>query len=79
MFSFNFLKKIRSKRPKPMPKWSIVIDPGHGGKHPGAVNKKYGYMEKDINLHVANFMEQYIIDQIPELVVTMTRRTDRTV
>lgn len=78
MFSFNLLKKILSRKPK-QPKWSIVIDPGHGGKHPGAVNKKYGYMEKDINLHVAEFMEKYIDDQVPGIVTAMTRRTDRTV
>jgi len=75
---FNFLKKISSRKPKP-PKWSIVIDPGHGGKHPGAVNKTYGYMEKNINLHVAEHMEKYIIGCVPELVSYPTRYDDRTV
>ena len=77
---FNLPRKIFSRKPKPkQPKWSIVIDPGHGGKHPGAVNKTYGYMEKNINLHVAEFMEKYINDQVPQVVTAMTRRTDRTV
>lgn len=76
--SFNFLKKILSRKPK-APKWSLVIDPGHGGRHSGAVNKTYGYMEKSINLHVAKFMEQYIIDQVPELVSYPTRYDDSTV
>jgi len=75
---FNFLKKISLRKPKP-PKWSIVIDPGHGGKHPGAVNKAYGYMEKNINLHVAEFMRAYINDQVPELHCLLTRVDDRTV
>ena len=75
---FNFLRKISLKR-KPNPRWSIVIDPGHGGKHSGAVNKTYGYMEKNINLHVTEFMEKYINDQVPQIVTAMTRRTDRTV
>jgi len=74
MFSFNFLRK----KPK-QPKWSIVIDPGHGGKHPGAVNKTYGYMEKNINLQVAEHMEKYIFESVPELVSYPTRYDDRTV
>ena len=76
MIFFNFLKRMR--KPKP-PKWSIVIDPGHGGKHPGAVNKTYGYMEKNINLHVAEFMRTYIKNEVPELVAGVTRASDTTV
>jgi len=73
---FNFLKRMR--KPK-SPKWSIVIDPGHGGTDPGAVNKTYGYMEKNINLHVVEFMRTYINDQIPEIEAYSTRRADRAV
>jgi len=76
MIFFNFLKRMR--KPK-QPKWSIVIDPGHGGRHPGAVNKTYGYMEKNINLHVAEHMEKYIIGRVPELVSYPTRYDDSTV
>jgi len=75
---FNFSKRIFSRKPRP-PKWSIVIDPGHGGRHSGAVNKTYGYMEKNINLHVAEFMEKYIIEEVPELVSYPTRYDDATV
>lgn len=83
MFNFNFLRHLRRK-PK-QPKWSIVIDPGHGGKHPGAVNWMYGHveditvMEKDINLAVANFMSQYMTNSIPEVTRRLTRRVDTTV
>lgn len=74
MFPFlNFFRK------KLVPKWAIVIDPGHGGKAPGAVNKKYGYMEKTINLHVATFMKEYINTDYPEIIPAMTRMTDYTV
>ena len=31
----------------------IVLDPGHGGRDPGAVNKKLGMVEADINLEIA--------------------------
>jgi len=74
---FNLPRKIFSRKPKPkQPKWSIVIDPGHGGRYPGAVNKTYGYMEKNINLHVANFMRLYIERSVPELSVRVTRMVD---
>lgn len=33
--------------------YRLIIDPGHGGKDPGAVNKKLGIKEKNINLSVA--------------------------
>jgi len=78
VISLSLLKRVFSRKSK-LPKWSIVIDPGHGGKHPGAVNKTYGYMEKNINLHVAEFMEKYIIRSVPELVSYPTRYDDRTV
>lgn len=75
--SFNFLKRILSRKSK-QPKWSIVIDPGHGGSQQGAINKTYGYSEKYINFHVAKFMMKYIDEKVPEMVAWPTRRTDRT-
>lgn len=44
-WKINFSKAI-SSRPK------IIIDPGHGGKDPGAINKTYGVNEKTLNLNV---------------------------
>ncbi|MCX7956909.1 MAG: N-acetylmuramoyl-L-alanine amidase [Endomicrobia bacterium] len=38
-------------------KFTIVIDPGHGGEDPGAVGK-YGTKEKDINLAVALLLKE---------------------
>lgn len=35
--------------PRPL----IVVDPGHGGKDPGAVNAEYGVRESDLNLTLA--------------------------
>lgn len=39
----------------------IVIDPGHGGHDPGAVNLEVGAQEKDINLAVATALHQALI------------------
>ncbi len=36
---------------------TVVIDPGHGGKDPGAISKS-GFQEKDINLRVSKFLKQ---------------------
>ena len=70
--------KFLSKKPVPR-KWNIVIDPGHGGMAPGAVNKTYGYMEKNINLHVALFMREYINEHYSQVIPAMTRMGDHTV
>lgn len=74
---FDRLKEYFRRTAKP--KWGIVIDPGHGGTAPGAVNKKYGYMEKNINLHIATFMCDYIKTDYPEIIPATTRITDKTI
>lgn len=79
MILYNFFKKISLRKKSTASKWSIVIDPGHGGKHPGAVSKTYGYMECNINLHVAEHMEKHIRGCVPELVCRLTRFGDQTV
>jgi hypothetical protein len=53
---------------------TIVIDPGHGGKDPGAVNKKV--YEKDINLSVALKLGKHIEDNFKNVKVIYTRKTD---
>ncbi len=52
----------------------IVIDPGHGGKDPGASGN--GIIEKDLNLLIS----KYMYDRFRELgvPVTLTRNTDET-
>lgn len=54
----------------------VVIDPGHGGKDPGAVGKG-GLREKDITLTVAKYLEKKIKNEFPDLRVIVTRRDDR--
>ncbi|MCA9498034.1 MAG: N-acetylmuramoyl-L-alanine amidase [Nitrospira sp.] len=52
----------------------IVIDPGHGGKDPGALGRK-GTREKDVVLHVANYLRD-LLAQEGSTKVFMTRETD---
>jgi len=52
----------------------IVIDPGHGGKDPGAINGKN--TEKSINLNVALKTGQLIEKNCKKVKVIYTRKTD---
>ena len=52
----------------------LVIDPGHGGKDPGAVNGKN--QEKTINLNVALKMGKLIEENCKNVKVIYTRKTD---
>lgn len=76
---------VKQKTPKDLPKditlgaalglkiRTIVIDPGHGGKDPGAV---YNNMrEKDIVLEISKYLYDYLKAD-PELSVHLTRKTD---
>ncbi len=53
----------------------VVLDPGHGGTDPGAVNTKYGLKEKEQTLDVANRLETLL--QNDGCTVYMTRTTDK--
>ncbi|MBE0663210.1 MAG: N-acetylmuramoyl-L-alanine amidase [Bacteroidales bacterium] len=52
----------------------VVIDPGHGGKDPGAVGKKA--REKDIVLSIALKTGRYISENLTDVEVIYTRNTD---
>ncbi len=52
----------------------LVIDAGHGGKDPGAVGKTS--KEKDINLKVALALGKLIQDNLKDVKVVYTRKTD---
>ena len=54
--------------------FTIVIDPGHGGKDVGAVDN--GVMEKNINLKVAKQLESLIKKRMKDVKVVMTRDND---
>ncbi len=53
---------------------TVVIDAGHGGKDSGAVGKKG--KEKDIALAITLKLGKYIEENIPEVKVIYTRKTD---
>lgn len=55
-------------------KFVLVIDPGHGGKDPGAINGRN--QEKAINLNVAIKMGKLIEDNCKDVKVIYTRKTD---
>ena len=38
----------------PLPSAQVVLDPGHGGPDPGAVNDEFGLREADLTLVIAN-------------------------
>jgi N-acetylmuramoyl-L-alanine amidase len=56
---------------------TIVIDPGHGGKDPGAIGTgRYDATEADIVLDVGLKLRDYINKYFPDVKVIMTRETD---
>jgi N-acetylmuramoyl-L-alanine amidase len=57
--------------------WVIVIDPGHGGRDPGAIGSFS--REKDINLAIALKTGEYIKQNIKNVTVIYTRKDDSTV
>ena len=53
---------------------TVVIDAGHGGRDPGAVGKNS--YEKNINLAIALKLGKYIENNLPNVRVIYTRKTD---
>lgn len=54
---------------------TLVIDPGHGGREPGAVSKNY--REKDLTLAIALELKKFVAANMPEVDIVMTRDDDR--
>ena len=54
--------------------YTVVLDPGHGGKDPGAVGKIS--QEKDLNLSLALQVGKLLKEQYPDVDVVYTRSTD---
>lgn len=56
--------------------YTIVLDPGHGGKDPGAIGRSTGLKEKDVTLKVAKELARLLKNE-EGIRVYLTRNTDR--
>jgi len=61
-----------SKRP-----YSVMVDPGHGGRDPGAISNDFGYREKDINLALAQLFRRCVSKGDFLFKVYLTRNRDK--
>jgi N-acetylmuramoyl-L-alanine amidase len=71
-------RKVKPSGDQPTPSFrfkTIVIDPGHGGKDPGAHGANSN--EKTIALSIGKKLKEAINDQISGVNVVMTRSTDK--
>ena len=67
-------KEFRKEKEKINKKYVVVIDPGHGGKDPGAIGFN-GTFEKDINLLFAKIIRSVLSSS--KIKVKLTRTNDR--
>lgn len=64
----------KSDREKPLSGIKIILDPGHGGKEPGAAGPT-GYLEKDANLAISKLVRDRLEERGAS--VYMTREDDK--
>lgn len=55
----------------------VVLDPGHGGKDPGAVSSDGLLKEKDLTLRIARQVKEVLERSDPRVAVVLTRDDDR--
>ena len=71
----DLLEELEREREK----WKIdviIIDPGHGGKDPGAIGRS-GLYEKDAVFSVAKYLKRELESRLPSVKVLMTRSGDK--
>ncbi len=73
--SYNSLASSNKTNANPNKIKTIVIDPGHGGKHPGTIRN--GVEEKDITLKVALKVGELIQKNHKDVKVIYTRKNDK--
>lgn len=71
LMSFLLLATLNVTGTKP---FVLVLDPGHGGRDPGALGAKL--KEKEVNLQVALAVGEMISKKHPDVKVVYTRKTD---
>lgn len=55
--------------------WTIAIDPGHGGKDPGAISRNMRIYEKNVTLSIARELKGFL-DKDPNFRAVLTRTGD---
>jgi N-acetylmuramoyl-L-alanine amidase len=55
---------------------TIVIDPGHGGKDPGAISSTSHIKEKVVNWNIARDLEKLLHKALPSVKILKTRNSD---
>ncbi|QTO00938.1 N-acetylmuramoyl-L-alanine amidase [Aggregatibacter sp. 2125159857] len=55
--------------------WTIAIDPGHGGKDPGAIGRNLKIYEKNVTLSIAKELKA-LLDKDPSFRAVLTRNGD---
>ncbi|MFU2047339.1 N-acetylmuramoyl-L-alanine amidase [Avibacterium gallinarum] len=55
--------------------WTIAIDPGHGGKDPGAISRTQHIYEKNVTLSIARELK-VLLDKDPNFRAVLTRKGD---
>ena len=74
---FVLLPLIVYGQPKGLGLSTVVIDPGHGGKDPGALGQTSATHEKHIVLAVSKLLGEKIKEAYPDMKVVYTRSTDK--
>lgn len=55
--------------------WVIAIDPGHGGKDPGAISRNLKIYEKNVTISIARELKA-LLDRDPNFCAVLTRKGD---
>ena len=67
-------REFKKEKAKINKKYTVIIDPGHGGKDPGAIGI-HGTFEKDINLSFAKIIRSVLSSN--NIKVKLTRKNDK--
>lgn len=71
-----FKKRLEIPYVKKITIGKIVIDPGHGGKDPGAIGRSYGLREKNIVLDISEKLKEELA-RLSNFEITLTRESDK--
>lgn len=72
-----FLPLMAHSQPQRLGLTAVVIDPGHGGKDPGALGQTSATHEKHIVLAVSKLLGEKIKEAYPDVKVVYTRSSDK--